>query len=126
MYRIGNEASRQKWTYELLEAVGFPRSTFNHYPHELSGSQRQRVSIARVLSLSPDLLAVDEPTSVLDVSVQTQALEMLTDLQRDSGFTYLFASHDLAVVDSLAHHVVVTQYGRVIERGDRQWVLLDL
>jgi len=125
VHKVGNRASRQKRVYELLDAVELPMSAVNRYPHELSGGQRQRISIARALSLSPDLLIADEPTSALDVSVQAQVLGMLTDLQRDFGFACLFISHDLAVIDSLAHRVVVMQHGKIVERGDREQVLLN-
>lgn len=125
VHKIGGKASRVERVHELLDAVKLPRSVYNRYPHELSGGQRQRVSVARALALSPDLLVADEPTSALDVSVQASVLSMFTELQNEFGFACLFISHDLAVVDSLAHRVVVLQYGRVVEEGTREQVLLN-
>ncbi len=125
VHNRGNAESRRQRVYELLDAVRLPRSAYNRYPHELSGGQRQRVSIARALTLSPDLLVADEPTSALDVSVQASVLEMFTELQKEFGFACLFISHDLAVIDSLAHRVVVLQYGKVVEKGTREDVLLS-
>ncbi len=125
VHKVAKGKDREKRVLDLLEAVQLPRSAYNRYPHELSGGQRQRVSIARALSLQPDLLIADEPTSALDVSVQASVLEMLIGLQREFGFACLFISHDLAVIDSLAHRVVVMQYGKVVERGDREQVLLN-
>ncbi|HMR48357.1 MAG TPA: ABC transporter ATP-binding protein [Arachnia sp.] len=125
VHKVGDAKSRQARVHELLDAVQLPRSAYNRYPHELSGGQRQRVSIARALALSPDLLIADEPTSALDVSVQASVLAMFTELQKDFGFACLFISHDLAVIDSLAHRVVVMQYGKIVERGSREQVLLN-
>lgn len=108
---------------DLLDAVELPRSYRNRYPHELSGGQRQRVGIARAISLRPDLLIADEPTSALDVSVQARFLELLVDLQEKLKFACLFISHDLAVVDMLAHRIAVLQHGELVEIGDRDQIL---
>ncbi|WP_296136980.1 ABC transporter ATP-binding protein [uncultured Tessaracoccus sp.] len=124
VHKVGNASERRERVHELLDAVRLPRSAYNRYPHELSGGQRQRVSIARALTLNPDLLVADEPTSALDVSVQASVLEMFTELQKEFGFACLFISHDLAVIDSLAHRVVVMQHGKIVEKGDRADVLL--
>ena len=108
---------------DLLDSVELPRSYRNRYPHELSGGQRQRVGIARAISLNPDLLIADEPTSALDVSVQARFLDLLLELQDKLNFACLFISHDLAVVDTLAHRIAVMQHGELVEVGDRDQIL---
>jgi microcin C transport system ATP-binding protein len=108
-------AARLAAVIEVLEEVGLDRSVLNRYPHEFSGGQRQRIAIARAVVLRPELLVLDEPTSALDVSVQRQVLRLLASLQRRYGLSYVFITHDLAVVRAMAHRVLVMKDGRVVE-----------
>ena len=123
VHKVGDRKSRQDKVYELLDAVHLPREVYNRYPHEVSGGQRQRICVARALTLDPELLVADEPTSALDVSVQARVLKIFAELQEQFGFACLFISHDLAVVDLLAHQVVVLQNGKVVEAGPRAQIM---
>lgn len=118
VHKIGNRASQEEALREMMSRVGLSEQLANAYPNQLSGGQRQRVAIARALIMRPEIVVCDEPTSALDVSVQSQILNMLKDLQQQYDLTFLFISHNLAVVEHIASAVAVMHQGRIVEHGE--------
>ncbi|MBY6201136.1 ABC transporter ATP-binding protein [Maritalea mobilis] len=124
-YGVGDAQERTDRVAKLFDRVRLPRDFMRRYPHELSGGQRQRVAIARALALNPKLIIADEAVSALDVSVQAEVLNLMMELQQELGLSYLFISHDMAVVERVSHDVGVMYLGRVVEIGPRQQVFED-
>ena len=125
VHKVATKDEAADQVRDLFELVGLERSMLNNYPHQFSGGQRQRVCIARALALKPELVIADEAVSALDVSVQAQVMNLMLELQQEMGLSYLFISHDLAVVERIAHRVAVMYLGQVVELGSREQVFRD-
>ena len=123
--RMGNRAWRSKRVTELLNIVGLPARSATRYPFEFSGGQRQRIGIARAIALNPQLVICDEPVSALDVSIQSQILNLLVDLQKEFNLSYLFIAHDLAVVKHVSDRVAIMYLGNIIETADSETIYRD-
>ena len=125
IHGIGTQASRRDQVADLLEMVGLPGDAIDRYPHEFSGGQRQRICIARAVALRPKLVVADEPVSALDVSIQSQILNLLVDLRSELGLSYLFISHDLAVIKHICDTIAVMYLGEIVEMGPADGIFAD-
>jgi len=117
IHKIGHGKEREERVYEIMDTVGLSERFVNSYPHELDGGRRQRIGIARALSLVPEFIVCDEPVSALDVSIQAQILNLLKNLQQKFGYTYMFITHDLAVVKHISDEVLVMYLGQMVEKA---------